>query len=400
MSLLYLDNAATTRPDEIVIDAIMPYLTELWHNPSSLYSPSPKIKADIESARKVIADFVNANPSEICFTSGGSESNSWCLQGFVKNRLINDGDPCVVITSIEHKSIIDCAENLLGVHNWCVDVDENGFVTVDAVKEALDTLINKFGHEPKDILFSIGLANSEIGCIQNIYDIARLVHSYGCLIHVDAVAAFGKIPIDVRELDVDFMTCSAHKIHALKGCGFLYIRDSIEISPLIYGSQENHRRGGTENVIGIIALAKAVELIQKSGMAKPDMVYRVSLIRDWLIEKLEDIGCKLNGSKENRLPTNINVQLPNVSSEAMLYMLDLSEIQTSVGSACNSSSIKPSHVLKAIGLSDEEAASSLRITFESDIGIKECEDFVDELDRCCKLLRGETIDASILDVKY
>lgn len=377
--MIYLDNAATTKPNKEVIDAMMPYFTDMWQNPSALYSDANKVKKHIESARYVIGDFIHANGKEIYFTSGGSESNCWAIQGFV-NRCHRKGKPPAIITSvIEHKSVLDCVDNVNADVHY-VPVDNEGFVDTNV----LETLLRHVSHGDKEILVSIQFANNEIGTIQNIQDIARLVHRYNAIFHTDAVQAFGKIPIDVKELGIDMLSASGHKIGAPKGVGFLYVKDSIEIDPLIHGSQMDGMRGGTENVPYIIGMAKAVDIIRNFDVEKYSYVHMLSAR---VMEGLHGIGCNFNGSLFNKLPHVISVTLPqNVTGESLIYMLDMSNIYISAGSACNSHSVEPSHVLRAIGLTDEQAARTVRISLSNDTTIDELEMFFNEIQKQIKLL--------------
>lgn len=373
MGKIYLDNAATTKVKQEVIDAMLPYFYNTWHNPSSLYSAGAKVKEDIESARKTVADFIGAGANEIYFTSGGSESNCWAIQGFA-----NYYDSPVVITSlIEHKSIMECVIHAKGMSGY-VWVDKDGFIDIEQLEEK----ISFFKTHGMNILVSIQFANNEIGTIQKIKEISNTVHKHQCVLHVDAVQAFGQVPIDVNDLGIDMMSVSGHKIYAPKGIGFLYKRNGVDIKPLIYGSQMDGMRGGTENVPYIIGMAKAVELV-KENMKNQS---RIALTRDYFIEELENIGCQLVGSREHRLPNNISIMLPDgISGESMLYMLDMCGIYVSTGSACNSRSVEPSHVLKSIGLSNDESERVIRITFSSDITKDEIDKVVREIARQIQL---------------
>jgi cysteine desulfurase len=381
---IYLDEAATTKPSPEVISAMMPYLSEKWHNPSSLYSWASDVSKDISKARKTVADFINAEEDEVFFTSGGSESNCWAIQGFVTHRSAIEELPCIITTNIEHHSIMECTAmmNMLPCLVWYVGVDEYGNVDIEELEEALKCMTKET--KPSNVLVSIGMANNEIGTIQDIKKLSEIIHSYGAIFHTDAVQAFGHIPIDVEDMGIDILSASGHKIGAPKGIGILYKRNGTEINPLIYGSQMDGMRGGTENVPYIIGMAKAVELIER--YAKPDMCQRIAYTRDYFIDKLESIGCKLNGSRENRLPNNINVTLPHgLNGESMLYCMDLCDVYISTGSACNSKSIEPSPVLSAIGLGDD-AYNSIRITFPVGITKEEIDEVVSEMDRQIKIL--------------
>ena len=381
---IYLDEAATTKPSPEVISAMMPYLSEKWHNPSSLYRWASDVSKDIAKARKTVADFINAEEDEVFFTSGGSESNCWAIQGFVTHRSAIEELPCIITTNIEHHSIMECTAmmNMLPCLVWYVGVDEYGNVDIEELEEALKCMTKET--KPSNVLVSIGMANNEIGTIQDIKKLSEIIHSYGAIFHTDAVQAFGHIPIDVEDMGIDMLSASGHKIGAPKGIGILYKRNGIEINPLIYGSQMDGMRGGTENVPYIIGMAKAVELIER--YAKPDMCQRIAYIRDYFIDKLESIGCKLNGSREHRLPNNINVTLPHgLNGESMLYCMDLCDVYISTGSACNSKSIESSPVLSAIGLGDN-AYNSIRITFPVGITKEEINEVVSEIDKQIKIL--------------
>lgn len=376
---IYLDAAATTQPKPEVVEAMMPYFTEKYYNPSSLYSAAVEVKKDIEQARQTIADFIDAEPNEIYFTSSGSEGNNWAIQGFV-NYWRSIKTPIVVTSEIEHKSIMSCFEDDDIIVKRAMPVNSEGFVDIEELEHTLKNYNDIFNCK---ILVSIQFANNEIGTIQHIQKIAALAHKYGAVFHTDAVQAFGHIPINVKELGIDMLTASGHKIGCPKGIGILYKNSKTPIKPLIYGSQMNGMRGGTENVPYIIGMAKAVDI------AKDDIVNQSNIrsVRDYFIDKLESIGCKLNGSKYDRLFNNINVILPDgVGGEEMMYMLDLSGIQCSTGSACNSRSKEPSHVLKAINLSDEEAARSIRMTISSDITFDDVDIVINEMKKQFELV--------------
>lgn len=383
----YLDMASTTPVKPEVIDAMMPYLTEKWQNPSSLYSDGTYAKIAIDNARKTVADFIGAKPNEIYFTSGGSESNCWAIQGFVNSRLAKQRLPFIITTPIEHKSILECVDNQNFAVVHYLGVDENGFIDIDELNDVIGYLLSN-GADASDILVSIQYANNEIGTVQDIISIADTVHMYGCVFHTDAVQAFAherNDQMNVGFLEVDMMSASAHKIGACKGTGFLYIRDGIEIKPLIYGSQMDGMRGGTENVAGIVGMAKAAELIKNDY----DSEHFLSMNRDYFINKLIAIGCKLNGPSDNRLANNINVVLPyGINGETLLYSLDVDDIQIGTGSACNSRSIESSHVLKAIGLSDKDAECSIRITIPDDITMDEIDEVVKSIDSSIRVLKS------------
>lgn len=376
---IYLDNAATTKVKQEVVEAMMPYLTEQYYNPSSLYSPAVKIKEDIERARKIVGNFIKANGDEIYFTSSGSESNCWAISGFCHYWDTLKVRPVVITSTIEHKSILECVKNMIA-DVYYVDVDKNGLIKLDTLSE----LLNDVSLWGLPLLCSFQLSNNEIGSIQDIKKISNIIRQHGGMLHVDGVQAFGQIPIDVDEMGIDMLSVSGHKVGCPKGIGFLYIRKGTAISPLIYGSQMDGRRGGTENVPYIMGMAKAVELCDVSE----NKIREMDSKRDYFIGCLEiECGCKLNGHYPHRLSNNINVTFPqNITGEALLYCLDLSDIKISTGSACNSQEIKPSHVLKAIGLTDEDAMRTIRITISNDITYKDIDYVIEEIDKAIKLI--------------
>lgn len=380
--MIYLDEAATTKPKKEVLDTIYSYM-DMWYNPSSLYSPAQEAANALKSAKETVAHFLNSEMYEVYFTSCGSESNCWAIQGFVQNRLRKGRTPSVITSVIEHKSILSCADGI-GVDVHFIDVDTNGCIDLKALEDTLKYVISQKSGE--DILVSIQYANNEIGTIQHIHDIALIVHKYGAIFHTDAVQAFGHIPIDAKASEIDMLSASGHKIGTPKGIGILYKKEDVEISPLIYGSQMNGLRGGTENLPYIMGFAKAVELCSVDMKQKKYLTTIKQ--RDYMIgELLDKIGCKLNGQYTDRLPNNINITFnQNVMGEAMIYLLDLCGIYVSAGSACNSHSSVPSHVLKAIGLSDEEAVKSLRITLPDNITTDITDEVIHEMQKQIQLL--------------
>lgn len=382
MNNYYLDNAATTKPRREVIDAMMPYFEDKWWNPSSLYGKSVDVKNDLDKARKIVADSINAEPNEIYFTSCGSESNCWAIQGFVKDVKKKGRTPVIITSKIEHKSIMSCIDDmeLLGATVIRVPVDMCGFIDVQYLENCLHTLKNR------DIIVSIQYANNECGAIQDIERISKIVDEYGAVFHVDAVQAFGQIDIDVNKLGIDMMSVSGHKLGCPKGTGFLYKRDGVDIAPLIYGSQMDGMRGGTENVPYIMGFAKAVE-IAKYNLDK-HCIFSIADVRNYLIHELEDIGCQLIGPRKYRLPNNVCIMFPKgYGGEELLYMCDMSGIKVSTGSACNSHSKEPSYVMKALGLTDEEANRVVRFTISSDISFNDVNKIVKEIERCMKIIR-------------
>lgn len=380
--MIYLDSAATAKysvTDDIIINEIVNAMNEYWQNPSSLYAS--KVKEKINKCRTNIAKFINAKSDEIYFTSGASESNNWCIRGWVDKNANSYSMVNIITTNIEHKSILEAVKNPnLGACIRYCNVDEYGLVDYLHLKKLLSF------REGEPILVSIGMANNEIGTLQDIKRISDLVHSYGGVLHIDATQALGHTSINVNELGIDMMSASGHKISpVLKGVGFLYKRNSINIQPLIYGSQENGYRGGTENTFGIIGLSKALELCDVSNKKVREMCAK----RDYFIGLLEyKFKCKLNGN-QIRLPNNINVTFPqNISGESLLYTLEASGIQISTGSACNSKEISPSHVLKTIGLTDEESMKTVRFSLPDDITYEEIDYVVNEIDKAIRIIEA------------
>lgn len=379
--MIYLDAAATTKPKTEVIDVMIPYLAEQWYNPSALYSNANKVKTDIENARKTVGDFINADAKEIYFTSGGSESNCWAIQGFVNHCIATGEEPCVITSLIEHKSLLECIDHLNNVDVHYIGVDREGYIDTNS----LNNLLHHIYHTQRacKILVSLQFANNEIGTIQHIKEIAEIVHKYKAVFHTDAVQAFGHIEIDVKELGIDMMSVSGHKIGCPKGIGFLYKKSNIDINPLIYGSQMDGLRGGTENVPYIIGMAKAVELIQKGT----DYRLRMDILRNAFIRQLISLGWKINGSLYNRLPNNINVTFnQNTDGESFIYLLDTCGIMASTGSACNSHSIEHSNVLMAIGLNVHDAIRTIRMTLPDDITMDQIDKVISEIKKITLLL--------------
>ena len=391
-AICYFDNAATTKPTEEVIKAIQPFIQDMWQNPSSLYLSSKKVNAAIEQARIDIAEFIGATSHEIFFTSGGSESNCWAIQGFCNHCLRERTNPIVFTSKIEHKSIIECVKNYcdksINLVAYFVDVDSNGYVDLEELEDMIKYEIEStFMCKP---FVSIQLANNEIGTIQPIKKIAELVHKYGGVLHTDATQVVGHLPINVNELDVDMLSASAHKFHGIKGNGFLYVREGIKIEPLIYGSQNNGMRGGTENVIGIVAMATALKNCDTS-FGDSSANSKVIKIRNRLIDKISNLpyDIRINNitSTSTVLPSILSITiLENVTAEAVLYMLDSANIQVSSGSACNSKSHKPSYVLQAIGFSDWDAVRTLRISINESTTFEQIDKLTNELDKAIKIL--------------
>ena len=390
--MVYLDSAATTKPKKEVIGAMMPYFTDKWHNPSSLYSPSTEIKSDIERARETVAEFIGAKSSEIFFTSSGSEANCWAIKGFVDKCRADDVIPIIITTEIEHKSILECInDESLDAKVFVVGVNAVGLVDFDELKRILKGVYAQeydVGIVNCRVLVSIQFANNEIGTIQHVEYISKLVHKYNGIFHTDAVQAFGKLDIYVDELEIDMLSASGHKIGTPKGIGFLYKKSDVKINPLIHGSQMDELRGGTENVPYIIAMAKAVELLKEEDRES------IEDKADYMMQKLRRLGCGMfNGSVLYRLYNIISVTFPHrITSEALLYTLDLTGIQASAGSACDTSSIKPSHVLKAIGLSDEDAMKTIRFSLDDNITYEDIDVVIEEIEKALRVIESDWSD--------
>lgn len=377
--MIYLDNAATTRVKPEVFEAMQPYFTEQYGNPSSAYEFSGRIAKQVEASRKAIADFIGANPNEIYFTGGGSESDNWALKGLACS-LKNKGKH-IITTKIEHHAILHTAEFLerQGLDVTYLNVDADGKINLKELEEAI---------RPDTILISVMFANNEIGTIEPVREISEIAHKHGILFHTDAVQAFGHVKIDVNELGIDLMSTSGHKINAPKGVGFLYIRKGIRIEPLIHGgAQERGMRAGTTNAAGIIGYGAAVKLAEKTLASRTE--YEVKL-RDHLIERVlaEIPYTRLNGHRTDRLPNNTNFCFRFIEGESLLILLDRAGICGSSGSACTSGSLDPSHVLLAIGLPHEIAHGSLRLTLSEETTMEDIDYTVDKLKDIVGKLRG------------
>ena len=365
---IYLDNAATTRVRPEVVEAMIPYFTELYGNPSSVYEFASPAKQAITAARETIAGALGAKPQEIYFTGGGSESDNWALKATAEAYQAKGKH--IITTKIEHHAILHTCEYLEkhGFEVTYLDVDEFGTVKLDELKKAI---------RPDTILISIMFANNEIGTIQPVKEIGAIAKEHGILFHTDAVQAFGHEPIDVDELNIDMLSASGHKLNGPKGVGFLYIRTGVKIRSFIHGgAQERKRRGGTENVPGIVGLGKATEIAMANLEENKE---KEAKLRDYLIGRvLKEVPfTRLNGHPTERLSNNANFAFQFIEGESLLIMLDMDGICGSSGSACTSGSLDPSHVLLAIGLPHEIAHGSLRLTL-SETNTKEEMDFVVE----------------------
>lgn len=375
---VYMDNAATTKLSPDVLNAMMPYLTDIYGNASSVHAFGREAREGVEHARNQVAAAINASPDEIFFTAGGTESDNMAIKG-VAHKYAKKGKH-IITTAIEHHAVLHTCEALEkeGYEVTYLPVDEDGLISVEQVRAAMrdDTL-----------LVTVMFANNEVGTIEPIAEIGALCRERNVLFHTDAVQAVCHIPIDVRAMNIDLMSISAHKFHGPKGIGALYCRKGIVLEPVIVGgAQERKRRAGTENVAGIVGLGAAIERAHKN-MAT-DMA-RVSALRDKLISGiLKDIPhVKLNGHPTQRLPQNVNFSIRYIEGESILLMLDINGIAASSGSACTSGSLDPSHVLLAMGIPHEIAHGSLRLTL-SDMTTDEEVDYVLEaLTKTVKRLR-------------
>lgn len=376
--LIYLDNAATTKTAPEVVDAMLPYFTEKFGNPSSVYSFASGNKEVISAQRDIIADVLGAKGNEIYFTAGGSESDNWALKATAEAYA--DKGNHIITTKIEHHAILHTAEYLKtrGYEITYLNVDEEGKISLEELKRAI---------RPTTILISVMFANNEIGTIQPIKEVGEIAHENGILFHTDAVQAFGQVPINVDEYHIDMLSASGHKLNGPKGIGFLYIRKGVKIRSFVHGgAQERKRRAGTENVPGIVGLGAAVK---RAASTMKERTVKESRLRDYLIGRvMEEIPyCRLNGHKKDRLANNANFSFRFVEGESLLIMLDGKGICASSGSACTSGSLDPSHVLLAIGLPHEIAHGSLRLTLSEETTKEEIDYVVDSLKEIVGKLR-------------
>ena len=366
--LIYLDNAATTKTAPEVVESMIPYFTENYGNPSSVYSFASKNKDAITKQRDIIADALSANSNEIYFTAGGSESDNWALKATAEAYKAKGNH--IITTKIEHHAILHTCEYLEkeGFEVTYLDVDENGVVKLDDLKAAI---------RPTTILISVMFANNEIGTIQPIKEIGEIAKENGILFHTDAVQAFGQVTINVDEYHIDMLSASGHKLNGPKGIGFLYIRKGVKIRSFVHGgAQERKRRAGTENVPGIVGIGTATA---RAIQTMEERTAKEAQLRDYLIKRvLDEVPyTRLNGHPTKRLPNNANFSFRFIEGESLLIMLDMKGICASSGSACTSGSLDPSHVLLAIGLPHEIAHGSLRLTLSEET-TKEDIDYVVE----------------------
>jgi cysteine desulfurase len=374
MKKIYMDYAATTPVDPEVLKAMRPFFSRRYGNASSLHSFGQDARKAVEGAREIVAGMINAEPGEIIFLSGGSEADNLAVKGSVKqgNHMIT--------TAIEHPAVLRACEYLEknGVEVTYLPVDRDGFVSVQDLKDAM---------RKETKLVSVMFVNNEIGTIEPIEEIGKICRQKGVLFHTDAVQAFGKIPVDVKKMNIDMLSGSGHKIYGPKGVGFLYVRKGIGLAPLIHGgSQENSRRAGTENAAGIVGLGKACEIAKENMDLEQE---RIGKLRDYLIEnalKIPDTG--LNGPRgEGRIYNNANFSFSFIEGEALVMRLDDRGIAASTGSACSSKNLKPSHVLTGIGLTHEQAHGSLRVSLGRHTTREEVDYFLKVLPGIVKDLR-------------
>lgn len=364
---VYLDNAATTPLTPQVKQYIIELL-EQFYNPSSLYQSGVDARQIIEQARNNVAKFINADTENIIFTSSGSASNTLSIKGYIQKH-----DCCILYSPIAHRSILKCVESCKNAIP--LEVDSNGFIDVDK----LDKLLNVIYYKPFVV---IDYANSEIGTIQDVKRIIEVVHSYDGIVMLDCTGSIPTIPLDVKDLDVDMAVFSAHKLGALKGCGILYKKQTIELEPLVYGSQEQGLFSGTENILGIASIGKSVENYDYSSISSNNRDY----VYDYIIKEIPD-GYLIGAPFEYRLPQNLYMCLKGVQGESLMILLDMNGIQVSTGSACTSNNLQPSSTLTAIGMNKEDINSCIRMTFSDET--KEELDYVcSKLKECVERLRN------------
>ena len=375
---IYLDNAATTKTSQAVVDAMMPYFNQYYGNPSSVYSFSNYGKEAVAKARKQIADVLKAKPEEIYFTAGGSESDNWAL--IATAEAYQEKGKHIITSKIEHHAVLHTCQYLekRGFEVTYLDVDEYGTVDLEQLKKAI---------RPDTILISIMFANNEIGTIQPVKEIGEIAKSHNILFHTDGVQAFGHVPIDVDELNIDMLSASGHKFNGPKGIGFLYIRKGIKTKSFIHGgAQERKRRAGTENLPGIVGIGEAARLAAATMKERQE---KETAMRDYFINRItaEVPYVRVNGHCANRLPNNINLSFQFIEGESLLIMLDMAGICGSSGSACTSGSLDPSHVLLAIGLPHEIAHGSLRLTLSEENTMEEMDYTAEKIKEIVKRLR-------------
>lgn len=378
MRKVYLDYSATTPVKKEVLETMLPYFSEEFGNPSSLYEIGAEVKKALGKARKQVAELINADEKEIFFTSGGTESDNWAILGVADTKKAKGKH--IITTKVEHHAVLHTCEFLEkhGYEITYLDIDSNGFVRPEDLEKAI---------REDTILVSVMLVNNEIGTIQPVKELVKVTKAHGVLFHTDAVQALGNCPIDVKDLGVDMLSASAHKIYGPKGVGALYIKKGLNIGSSQHGgAQENKKRAGTENTPGIVGFGKAAEIAKKN---LKEHIERTTKLRNYLIDRVlaEIEDTFLNGDREKRHPGNANLTFEYIEGEAMLLMLDMQGISVSTGSACSSASLTPSHVLSALGIPVEKIHGTLRMTV-GDFTTKEDIDYtVDMLKTVVKRLR-------------
>lgn len=376
--MIYLDNAATTRVSEAVLDEMLPFFRQTYSNPSAIYGFAAESKKAVDKARQQAAELIGAKTDEIYFTGGGSESDNWAIKAAVEAYSAKGKH--IITTKIEHHAVLHTCDYLekQGCEVTYLDVDKNGRISLDELKKAI---------RPDTVLISIMMANNEIGTLEPVEEIGKIARENGVLFHTDAVQAYGHIPIDVEKMNIDMLSASGHKFNGPKGIGILYIRKGVKIRSFIHGgAQERSRRAGTLNVPAIVGFGKAAQL---AGETMSERIGHEKKLRDHLIERVlsEIPHSRLNGDPEDRLPNNVNFCFRFIEGESMLLLLDRAGICASSGSACTSGSLDPSHVLLAIGLPHEIAHGSLRLTLSEENTLEETDYVVDELKKIITRLR-------------
>ncbi len=379
---IYLDNASTTYVSNEVLNEMLPCFNSLYGNPGSLHSFGRDAMAIVDRARDRVREAINASKAnEIYFTSGGTESDNWAIRG-IAHAYANKGKH-IITSQIEHHAILHACEQLEkeGFEITYLPVDSTGLVSIPDLLHAI--------RKDETILISIMTVNNEVGTIQNIKTIAKIAHDYNILFHTDAVQAIGNVKIDVQDMDIDLMSMSSHKIHGPKGVGALYIKNGVRIEPLLFGgsSQERGKRAGTENVPGIAGFGKAIEIATKNYLINNKKLHT---IRTYFLEKLSEKVqyFQVNGHPQQKSNAILNISFYGIEGESILMLLDLAGIAVSTASACTSKSLLPSHVLKAMGIPDDIAQSSIRISFGTNISKADVDYVVDKLQEVVEKLRA------------
>ena len=381
MKPVYLDYAATTPVDARVVQKMLPYFCEQFGNPSSLYAAGRAARQAVSQARRQLAALLDAEPDELFFTSGGSESDNWVIRSLAEEALRHGGGH-IITTKVEHQAVLHACEALpQGIEVTYLDVDAEGRVRPEQVEEAL---------RPDTFLVTIMTANNEVGTIEPIAAIGALCRARGVFFHTDAVQAVGHIPVSVKDWQVDALSLSGHKLYGPKGVGALYLRRGHKLAPLIYGgAQERGLRAGTENTAGIVGLGFAASIAEAELHEESA---RLQALRDHLFARLQEIpGVRLNGAQDNRLPGNLNIAIEGVDHETLLIRLDLMGFAVSAGSACSAGSLEPSHVLTAMGQTPEQASTAIRVTFGRFTTEEEVEAFAKALGQAAHDIRRQAV---------